>query len=60
MKDQLNFLMQRIDALETENKRLNDEIRKAKATAFEMRLSDPAFDKPLADIEVNYELVKPN
>lgn len=58
MNDQLDFLMQRIAALETENKRLNDEIRKVKNTAFLIRLSDPAFDKPLADLEINYEIVK--
>lgn len=52
MKDQVDFLLQRIEALEKENKRLNDEIRKVKKTAFEVQLSDSNFDKPIKDIEV--------
>lgn len=53
------FLMQRIEALEAENKRLNDELRKVKDCAFKARLSDPIFDKPLSEIETNLEIVKP-
>lgn len=58
MKYQLNFLMQRIEALEIENKRLNDELRTVKDCAFKVRLSDPNFDKPLNEIEVDYSIVK--
>lgn len=60
MKEQNDFLMQRIEALETENKRLNDELRKVKDCAFKVRLSDPNFDKPLSEIETNFEIVKSN
>jgi len=59
MKEQNIYLMQRIEALERENLRLNNELKKVKEVAFEVRLSDPNFDKPLKDIEVDYELLKP-
>ena len=57
MKEQNTFLMLRIEALEQENQRLNDELRKVKDIAFKVRLSDPNFDKPLSDLEVVYEIV---
>lgn len=59
MKEQNEFLMQRIEALEAENKRLNDELRKVKDCAFRIRLSDPIFDKPLSEIETIYEIINP-
>lgn len=59
MKDQLTFLMQRIEALERENQRLNDELRKVKDCALKVRLSDPNFDKPLSEIETVFEIVEP-
>lgn len=59
MKEQNQFLMQRIEALENENKRLNDELRKVKDCAFKVQLSDPNFDKPLSQIETNFEIVEP-
>jgi len=52
------FLMLQIKALQTENLRLNNELKKVKEVAFKVRLSDPNFDKPLKDIEVNYEKIK--
>ena len=52
-----DFLRQRIEALEIENKRLNYELRKVKDVAFKVRLSDPNFDKPYKDLEVNFEIV---
>ena len=59
MKEQNQFLTQRIEALEKENQRLNDELRKVKKMAFKVRLSDPNFDKPLSEIETIYEIVEP-
>ena len=59
MKEQNEFLMQRIEALEAENKRLNDELRKVKDCALKVRLSDPNFDKPLSEIETIYEIINP-
>ena len=58
MKEQNIYLMQRIEALEKENLRLNNELKKVKEVAFKVRLSDHNFDKPLKDIEVNYEIIK--
>lgn len=58
MKEQNIYLMQRIEALEKENLRLNNELKKVKEVTFKVRLSDPNFDKPLKDIEVNYEIIK--
>ena len=52
-----DFLQQRIEALEIENRRLNDELRKVKDIAFKVRLSDPNFDKPLSEIETDFEIV---
>jgi len=60
MKEQNNFLLQRIEALEKENQRLNNELRKVKDCAFKVQLSDPNFDRPLSEIIVNYEIVNPN
>jgi K+/H+ antiporter YhaU regulatory subunit KhtT len=54
-----SFLMLQIKALQIENERLNNELKKVKEVAFKIRLSDPKFDKPLSDLEVNYEIVKP-
>lgn len=54
------FYTARIEALERENKRLNDEIRSVKEMSFKIKLTDPNFDKPLAEIETDYQLVKPN
>ena len=53
----IEFMQLRIDALTKENERLNDELRKIKDVAFKVRLSDPNFDKPLSEIEVDYELI---
>ena len=60
MKEQNQFLILRIEALEIENKRLNNELRKVKDCAFKVRLSDPKLDKPLSEIETNYEIVTPD
>ena len=54
-----DFLMQRIDALEKENKRLNKELKKVKERSLKIRLTDPNFDKPLSEIETDYEIVNP-
>ena len=59
MKEQNQYLTLRIEALEKENQRLNDELRKIKNCAFKARLSDPNFDKPLSEIETIYEIVEP-
>ncbi len=52
-----DFLQQRIDALEKENKRLNKELRKVKERSLKIRLTDPNFDKPLSEIEIDYTIV---
>lgn len=49
-EQQVDFLLARCKALEIENKRLNEEIKKAKSTALSLTLSDPNFDKPLSEI----------
>jgi hypothetical protein len=53
------FLLQRIEALRKENERLNFELIKVKELSLKIRLSDPIFNKPLSEIETNYEIVKP-
>jgi len=57
MSEQKKFLLARIEALETENARLNGELRKIKEVVFKTKISDPNFDKPLNQIEVNYEQI---
>ena len=54
----IEFMQLRIDAQAKEIERLNGELRKIKDVAFKVRLSDPNFDKPLSEIEVDYELIK--
>lgn len=53
------FQKARIEALEKENKRLNDELIKVKNMALKLTLSDPNFDKPLSEIETIYEIINP-
>jgi len=60
MSEQTKFLLARIEALETENARLNNELRKIKEVVFKTKISDPNFDKPLNQIEVNYEQITAN
>ncbi len=59
MKEQNQYLTLRIEALEKENQRLNEELRKVKKMALKLTLSDPNFDKPLSEIETIYEIVEP-
>ena len=59
MKEQNQYLTLRIEALEKENTRLNEELRKVKKMALKLTLSDPNFDKPLSEIETIYEIVEP-
>ena len=58
MNDMIQFQKAQIEALHKENRRLNDELRKVKEVAFKVRLSDPAFDRPLSDLNVEFEIVK--
>lgn len=46
-----------IEALRKEVERLRNELRKIKKVVFKTKISDPNFDKPLNQIEVNYEQV---
>lgn len=57
-EQQHEFLQQRIEALEKENKRLNKQLKKLKERASKIRLSDPNFDKPLSEIETDFEIIK--
>ena len=57
MNDMIQFQKAQIEALQKENTRLNDELRKVKEVAFKVRLSDPAFDIPLSDLNVEFEIV---
>ena len=54
----VEFMQLRIDAQTKEIERLNAELKKVKEVAFKVKLSDPKFDKPLSEIEVDYELIK--
>jgi hypothetical protein len=56
-EQQQDFLMQRIEALEIENRRLNNLLIKVKENALKIRLTDPNFDKPLSEIETKFEIV---
>ena len=58
MNETIEFQKAQIEALQKENRRLNDELRKVKEVAFKVRLSDPIFDKKLSEIEVDYQIVK--
>ena len=57
MNETIEFQKAQIEALQKENKRLNDELRKVKEVAFKVRLSDPIFDRPLSELEVEFEIV---
>lgn len=54
----MQFQKAQIEALQKENIRLNDELRKVKEVAFKVRLSDPVFDRPLSYLNVEFEIVK--
>jgi len=58
MKENQEYLLLRIEALENENGRLNNELRKIKEVAFKVKLTDPNFDKPLSEMNVNYEIIE--
>ena len=58
MSETMQFQKAQIEALQKENRRLNDELRKVKEVAFKVRLSDPIFDKKLSELEVEFEIVK--
>lgn len=58
MEDLEKERVAKIEALTREVARLNDELKKFKDLAFKARISDPNFDKPLSEIEVNYEIIK--
>ncbi len=60
MNDIIQFQKAQIEALQKENERLNGELRAVKDIAFKVRLSDPNFDKPLKEIETNFEIVEPS
>ena len=57
MNDMIQFQKAQIEALQKEIKRLNDELRKVKGLALKLRLSDPIFDRPLSELEVEFEIV---
>jgi len=54
MEDTIEFQKRRIEALETENTRLQNLLRGVKMMALKIQVSDPNFDKKLSEIEVNY------
>ena len=58
MNETMQFQKAQIEALQKENRRLNNELRNVKEVAFKARLSDPAFDRPLSELEVEFETVK--
>ncbi len=57
MNETIEFQKAQIEALQKENRRLNDELRKVKEVAFKVRLSDPIFDRPLSELNVEFEIV---
>lgn len=57
MNETIEFQKAQIEALHKENRRLNDELRKVEEVAFKVRLSDPIFDRPLSELEVEFEIV---
>jgi len=53
MSETMQFQKAQIEALQKENKRLNDELRKVKDLALKLSCSDPIFDRPLTVFEIN-------
>jgi len=53
------FQALRIEALEKEIDRLNDELLTVKQYAYKARLTDPAFYKPISQIETTFEVINP-
>lgn len=51
------FQALRIEALEKELERINEELLEVKNTAFKTRLTDPKFFRPLSEIETSYEII---
>ena len=48
---------QQVIALQAENYRLNVIIKEFKMMALKATISNPDFDKPLSEIETNFEIV---
>jgi len=55
----VDFQTLRIQTMEQEIERLNNELKKFKELVFKVKLSDPNFDKKLSEIEVEYEILTP-
>ena len=58
MNETIEFQKAQIEALQKENRRLNDELRKVKGLALKLRCYDPIFDRRLSELEVEFEIVK--
>lgn len=52
MKESVEFLLLRVEALEKENERLNKELMKLKMATLEVKLTDPAFFRPINHLKV--------
>jgi hypothetical protein len=58
MEDLAKYQQERINALLAEIARLNEALTKYRYLAFKTRLSDPNFDKPLSEVETNFEIIE--
>lgn len=54
-----NFNASRIWALESANEELKRDLEAVKLELRMLKANDPNYDKPLSEINVNYEIVKP-
>jgi hypothetical protein len=54
-----NFNASRLWALESANQELKRDLESVKLELRMLKANDPNYDKPLSEINVNYEIVKP-
>jgi hypothetical protein len=54
----MGYLESRVWALEAANQQLKADLEEAKLEILRLKVKDPIYDKPLSEINVNYEIVK--
>jgi hypothetical protein len=55
----MSYYESRIWALEAANEQLKIDLEAAKLEIRMLKAKDPNYDKPMSEININYEIIKP-